>query len=403
MKPYNRKDYVNCIRGLRYIILNEDDTYDKIREYRKAFGEGFHIASNWIFQNCKDVTNFSNTNKTRLFENPDKFFHQGITEEIRDELTKVGITKSPRNVAMAALANYKSFKQRPRNGISYKDRFPKSPIKLKPNKSIRFDDGGVVDKGNGVLIMPGLNGDRIELKYYHPGTVSRNRKYLSKDNKGGTLYFESGVWRFTKQIKKPIQYQYEPQFWLGSDFGARGNNFIVLADINGNNVYRIESTPDILQLGKEIGEVNRVLNDRINTKGGKRRYFNNKREKLHKEHNKLICKYIIPQIIDYVQALRCGLVIDGVTTGDIKGTWGQDKLVPELTKQCENLGLPFYISKPSYTSQTCPECGYRHKSNRNGEIFKCKECSYTNNADIVGAINGAKSATKHQLDVYVTN
>jgi len=44
---------------------------------------------------------------------------------------------------------------------------------------------------------------------------------------------------------------------------------------------------------------------------------------------------------------------------------------------------------PSYTSQTCPVCGYVSKDNRpsNGERFVCQNCGYGEQADIVGAIN----------------
>ena len=40
------------------------------------------------------------------------------------------------------------------------------------------------------------------------------------------------------------------------------------------------------------------------------------------------------------------------------------------------------------TSQTCPCCGHVSKDNRKTQAhFECVECSYTNNADIVGALN----------------
>lgn len=42
-----------------------------------------------------------------------------------------------------------------------------------------------------------------------------------------------------------------------------------------------------------------------------------------------------------------------------------------------------------YTSQTCPPCcGHVSKDNRKTQAaFACVQCGYTNNADIVGAIN----------------
>lgn len=43
---------------------------------------------------------------------------------------------------------------------------------------------------------------------------------------------------------------------------------------------------------------------------------------------------------------------------------------------------------PQYTSQTCPECHHVSKDNRTAQSrFKCVECGYTENADLVGALN----------------
>ena len=49
-----------------------------------------------------------------------------------------------------------------------------------------------------------------------------------------------------------------------------------------------------------------------------------------------------------------------------------------------------YVAKvdPAYTSQTCPSCGHCEKENRPTQAkYKCRQCGYTNNADVVGAIN----------------
>ena len=43
---------------------------------------------------------------------------------------------------------------------------------------------------------------------------------------------------------------------------------------------------------------------------------------------------------------------------------------------------------PHHTSQTCPCCGYTDKGNRKTQSnFECVECGYTENADLVGALN----------------
>ena len=52
-----------------------------------------------------------------------------------------------------------------------------------------------------------------------------------------------------------------------------------------------------------------------------------------------------------------------------------------------NGGFLFAVP-PQNTSQTCPCCGYIAKENRQTQaVFECLECGYTENADVVGAIN----------------
>ncbi|WFE67730.1 zinc ribbon domain-containing protein [Thiomicrospira sp. R3] len=43
---------------------------------------------------------------------------------------------------------------------------------------------------------------------------------------------------------------------------------------------------------------------------------------------------------------------------------------------------------PKHTSQTCPCCAHVAKENRLTQSkFECVECGYTENADVVGALN----------------
>ena len=42
---------------------------------------------------------------------------------------------------------------------------------------------------------------------------------------------------------------------------------------------------------------------------------------------------------------------------------------------------------PAYTSQTCSKCGFTHKTNRNGESFKCMKCGMELDADLNASIN----------------
>jgi len=42
---------------------------------------------------------------------------------------------------------------------------------------------------------------------------------------------------------------------------------------------------------------------------------------------------------------------------------------------------------PAYTSQTCPSCTHRARSNRDNKRFKCTACGYEADADYVGSLN----------------
>jgi putative transposase len=43
---------------------------------------------------------------------------------------------------------------------------------------------------------------------------------------------------------------------------------------------------------------------------------------------------------------------------------------------------------PQNTSRTCPQCGHGSKDNRKSQaLFKCVQCGFEENADLVGAIN----------------
>ncbi len=66
--------------------------------------------------------------------------------------------------------------------------------------------------------------------------------------------------------------------------------------------------------------------------------------------------------------------------------WGMFVSMMEY-KQNWNGGMVIKVN-PQYTSQTCPCCTHISKDNRKTQAdFVCVECGYTENADLVGAIN----------------
>lgn len=70
----------------------------------------------------------------------------------------------------------------------------------------------------------------------------------------------------------------------------------------------------------------------------------------------------------------------------------------QLTYKLEWLGGMLVLVNPKNTSRCCPECGHTSGENRKTQsTFKCVECDYQNNADLVGALNVLKRAGHAQI------
>ncbi|WP_259066491.1 RNA-guided endonuclease InsQ/TnpB family protein [Salinibacter ruber] len=65
--------------------------------------------------------------------------------------------------------------------------------------------------------------------------------------------------------------------------------------------------------------------------------------------------------------------------------WAYSKFERMLTYKAQLRGMTVERASEAYTSQSCPNCGHRHKSsNRN---FDCPSCSFEGHRDVVGARN----------------
>jgi predicted RNA-binding Zn-ribbon protein involved in translation (DUF1610 family) len=84
-----------------------------------------------------------------------------------------------------------------------------------------------------------------------------------------------------------------------------------------------------------------------------------------------------------------GFAIDGVATGRMNNSFGQEDVRDVCVRWCLKNEVPFVIVPPQYTSQRCPECGEFHKQDRKTtNTYVCPSCGYFNeNCDLVGALN----------------
>lgn len=70
-------------------------------------------------------------------------------------------------------------------------------------------------------------------------------------------------------------------------------------------------------------------------------------------------------------------------------SWSFYDLRQKIEYKAKRYGSKVIAVSPSYTSQTCPVCGHRAKTNRNQRLhtFCCQKCGYQSNDDRVAAMN----------------
>jgi len=67
------------------------------------------------------------------------------------------------------------------------------------------------------------------------------------------------------------------------------------------------------------------------------------------------------------------------------GNWSHGKLRGYIEYKAEAAGIETELVDESYTSQTCPSCGQRHKPQ--GRVYRCPACGFVGVRDAVGAAN----------------
>ena len=76
--------------------------------------------------------------------------------------------------------------------------------------------------------------------------------------------------------------------------------------------------------------------------------------------------------------------------------WIYPLLFSRIKQLCEINGVHFCTIDPAWTSQICNRCGFVHKLNRKDEIFLCRNCGYTEDADFNASKNILKSYLAQQ-------
>lgn len=81
--------------------------------------------------------------------------------------------------------------------------------------------------------------------------------------------------------------------------------------------------------------------------------------------------------------------------------WLKGYLQRSLEYKAQLYGVRLNVVNASWTSLTCPRCGYPSRNNRSGERFVCGSCRYTGGADAVAATNVLTRGSDREITRYM--
>jgi len=85
-----------------------------------------------------------------------------------------------------------------------------------------------------------------------------------------------------------------------------------------------------------------------------------------------------------VRDIADGVALSKQTNQKISG-WNHGKMRALITYKAAAEGITVTLQDEHYTSQTCPQCGHRHKPR--GRVYTCGQCGFSGHRDVVGQIN----------------
>ena len=285
----------------------------------------------------------------------------------------------------------KNLSQALMNFFAGRANFPRFKAKGKKD-SCRFPQGFKSDQNNSRIYLPKIGWVRY-----------RNSRRITGTIKNITISTKCGKWYVSIQT----EYEQEKPVHSGIDIGIDMGvvRFTTLSD--GRYFEPINA---FHSLKGRLAKLQRQLKRK--TKGS-----NNWKKlvaKISKLHHRIanIQKNFLHQISNTISKNNATVYIEDLKVGNMsksaKGTVEKhgtmvkqksglnrailDQAWYEFRRQLEYKlrwrGGQLIPISPQYTSQCCPACGHTAKENRTTQaLFACVQCGYSNNADVVGAMN----------------
>jgi IS605 OrfB family transposase len=158
-----------------------------------------------------------------------------------------------------------------------------------------------------------------------------------------------------------------------------------------SGIKALASTSTRHQFGKDIEKgIERIKRCKHGSKGQKRarRALRQRMNEVVKELFDTLEPTLI--VVEKLRSLNKGTRVKRRLTKNVRrsiGSWTYRYWLERLERECEVRRSRFRSVNPYKTSQRCSVCGHIDRRNRRGEVFKCRSCDHTDNADINAALN----------------
>ena len=151
----------------------------------------------------------------------------------------------------------------------------------------------------------------------------------------------------------------------------------------------LASTSNGIQYGTDIKQL--IEKSKRCQKGsrGKQRAVNALRQKIC-EVAKQVVRDADVVVVEKLQNMNVNSKLKGRLSLNMRssiGSWNYAYWLDRVEMNCEESRASFRTVPSYYTSQRCPACGHTEGGNRVGEVFKCRSCGFSGNADLVAALN----------------
>jgi len=279
------------------------------------------------------------------------------------------------------------------------------PKKSRFDKTVEFFELSAIDLDQRLLAFKGI--DRISLATIKGRIVMPivfGRYFLSRigfrRGHAKLIYRrDTNAFFIAVAADLPEEEMIDPKGWLGVDVG--------IANIATDSLGNLYGGQELIEKREHMKELRRQLQRK---KAQKRRLGKSDRSvrralkrlsKRLRNYTRTVMHTIAKRIVSDAKALALGIALEDLkgigarTTVRVRrderyqhNLWAYRLLHQNIAYKARLNGVPVVFVDARYSSQTCPECGFRHRKNRTSQSeFRCHQCGYSAHADFVAALN----------------